>query len=357
MTAWWGREAWGPLPRRRDGARTSVGGGASAAGADRSRRGPARGLRTHPLVHARMDRSPAHRRRRGAGRVSSPSRWKPCSRVPTGSPRRRSSSSCATPGSTRSPRTPAAALLAFSVSSGAKESVLVPAGFQVGAPPANGQGDLVVFETTREIFAAPATLAELHVQEGTVIRRIALPAGAMAPPFEPFGRRAEAGRALYLGPGHRGSRGASPQPAHARRRRGRAARHAAAGSRRRSDAATGASAAAAALGAAGRRAVEAARGRARRDGRPGAQRRHRARAAPELAARPRAAGRIGRCAGCGCASSSAAIPSRPPCARSCSTWRRRSQRARSATKRWSWSRVRTGRQYPRIADTRAARTR
>jgi predicted phage baseplate assembly protein len=97
------------------------------------------------------------------------------------------------------PATPAAALLAFTVSPGALESVLIPAGFQVGAPPATGDGDLVVFETTRGLFAAPATLDELYVQEGTVIRRIAIPSGADAPPFEPFGRRAEAGRALYLG--------------------------------------------------------------------------------------------------------------------------------------------------------------
>jgi predicted phage baseplate assembly protein len=97
------------------------------------------------------------------------------------------------------PASPAAASLAFTVSDGASESVLVPAGFQVGAPPATGQGDLVVFETTRDLFAAPATLAELHVQEGTAVHRIAIPSGADAPPFEPFGRRAEAGRALYLG--------------------------------------------------------------------------------------------------------------------------------------------------------------
>lgn len=97
------------------------------------------------------------------------------------------------------PPTPASALLAFTLSSGAPESVLVPAGFQVGAPPATGPGDLVIFETTRALFAAPATLAELHVQEGTVIRRIAIASGPDAPPFEPFGRRAEAGRALYIG--------------------------------------------------------------------------------------------------------------------------------------------------------------
>lgn len=97
------------------------------------------------------------------------------------------------------PAQPAEALLAFTLSSGAKESVLIPEGFQVGAPPSTGEGDLVVFETTRSLFAAPATIAELHVQEEGVIRRIPVPAGSDAPPFEPFGRRAEAGRALYIG--------------------------------------------------------------------------------------------------------------------------------------------------------------
>ncbi len=97
------------------------------------------------------------------------------------------------------PASPAEALLAFSLSSGATESVLVPAGFQVGAPPATGEGDLVIFETTRVMFAAPATLAELHVQENGVIRRIPVPSSEEDPPFEPFGRRAEAGRALYIG--------------------------------------------------------------------------------------------------------------------------------------------------------------
>jgi predicted phage baseplate assembly protein len=97
------------------------------------------------------------------------------------------------------PATPAGTWLAFTVAGGARESVLIASGFQVGAPPATGQGDLIVFETTRDLYAAPATLAELHVAENAVIRRIAIPDGPDAAPFEPFGRRAEAGRALYLG--------------------------------------------------------------------------------------------------------------------------------------------------------------
>jgi predicted phage baseplate assembly protein len=97
------------------------------------------------------------------------------------------------------PALSAEALLAFTVSTGARESVLVPQGFQVGAPPAGGDGDLVIFETTRTLFAAPAMLTELHVQENGVIRRIPVPASENEPPFEPFGRRAEAGRSLYIG--------------------------------------------------------------------------------------------------------------------------------------------------------------
>src|SRR5262249_31479081 len=50
------------------------------------------------------------------------------------------------------PPTPAVAMLEFTVSDGAGQSVLIPEGFQSGARPATGQGDLVVFETDRSLF-------------------------------------------------------------------------------------------------------------------------------------------------------------------------------------------------------------
>src|ERR1700687_97588 len=59
---------------------------------------------------------------------------------------------------------PAAALLEFEVSDSAPESISVNKGFQVGAQPADGSSDLVIFETERDLFAAPATIKEMHVQ-------------------------------------------------------------------------------------------------------------------------------------------------------------------------------------------------
>jgi predicted phage baseplate assembly protein len=198
MTAWWGREAWGPLPS-----------GATV------RALPSGPVRPRPLPVGREAVA-----RAVAGRIASfTPEWTDRRPIDAGValvrvfseemeavlaradrlPEKALVEFLRDAGVESLPATPAVASLAFSLSSGAAESVLVPAGFQVGAPPAAGQGDLVVFETTRTLFAAPATLSELHVQEGVVIRRISIPAGSDAPPFEPFGRRAEAGRGLYLG--------------------------------------------------------------------------------------------------------------------------------------------------------------
>jgi predicted phage baseplate assembly protein len=93
------------------------------------------------------------------------------------------------------PPTPAIATLAFTVSASAGQSVLVPQGFQVSAPPATGSGDNVIFETDRDLFATPSTLAETHVQEGASFRQVA----AGESPFLPFGRQPKIGNALWLG--------------------------------------------------------------------------------------------------------------------------------------------------------------
>jgi predicted phage baseplate assembly protein len=92
------------------------------------------------------------------------------------------------------PPTPAAAMLEFTVSPAAGQSVVIPAGFQSGAKPAKG-GDLVVFETDRELNAAPSKIAERHVQEGQNFHP--LPPGDA--PFGPFGREAKLGNALWIG--------------------------------------------------------------------------------------------------------------------------------------------------------------
>src|ERR1044072_2128243 len=59
---------------------------------------------------------------------------------------------------------PAAALLEFEISDSSQQSVFVSKGFQVGAQPADGSSDLVIFETLRDLNAAPAKIAERHVR-------------------------------------------------------------------------------------------------------------------------------------------------------------------------------------------------
>ena len=92
--------------------------------------------------------------------------------------------------------TPAAAILELTVSESATQSTLVPEGFQVGAPAVDGSGELVVFETDESFFAAPLKLAALFSQEG---RRYREQASDGSRAFAPFGHRARAGNALWIG--------------------------------------------------------------------------------------------------------------------------------------------------------------
>src|SRR5436853_4916539 len=59
---------------------------------------------------------------------------------------------------------PAATLLEFEVSKNAPQSVLISRGFQVGAQPADGSGDLVIFETERDLLAAPNKIEKIQTQ-------------------------------------------------------------------------------------------------------------------------------------------------------------------------------------------------
>jgi predicted phage baseplate assembly protein len=93
------------------------------------------------------------------------------------------------------PATPASILLRFEIALEAPASTLIPRGFQVGARPVGG-GDLVIFETERSIFAAPAAIAEMHLQQGNFFLALD-PAGEA--PILPFGARPRAGNALLLG--------------------------------------------------------------------------------------------------------------------------------------------------------------
>jgi len=99
-------------------------------------------------------------------------------------------------GVTNLPATPAEAQLEFSVSDGATESILVPRGFQVSAPPATGQGDPVIFETEFDLYAAPAKIEKLYVQESSSFLELDVKSTA---PFLPFGDNPIPGRALLVG--------------------------------------------------------------------------------------------------------------------------------------------------------------
>jgi len=99
-------------------------------------------------------------------------------------------------GATNLSATPAEALLEFTINDSAPESVLIPRGFQVSAPPATGEGDAVVFETEFDFYGAPATIDKVYVQEGGSFQEIDTKS---TDPFRAFGDKPIPGRALFLG--------------------------------------------------------------------------------------------------------------------------------------------------------------
>ena len=90
------------------------------------------------------------------------------------------------------PATPAEVMLEFTVSNAAPQSALVGRGFQVGARPATGAGDMVIFETTSNLYAAPAKIEKMFVQDGSLFSEVD------AENFLPFGERPIPGRAFYI---------------------------------------------------------------------------------------------------------------------------------------------------------------
>ena len=94
------------------------------------------------------------------------------------------------------PATPAKTLLEFSVADGAPQSVLVSRGFQVGAQPAVGSGDLVIFETERDLYAAPANIEEAYSQQRGLFLEVDVEGKDENARFLPFGKRGGPGRAL-----------------------------------------------------------------------------------------------------------------------------------------------------------------
>ncbi len=97
------------------------------------------------------------------------------------------------------PATPAETALEFTVSDSAPQSVLVSRGFQVGAQPADGSDQLVVFETQRDLYAAPAKIEEAYSQQGKLFIEKDAEGKSSPQGFLPFGKRGGPGRALLIG--------------------------------------------------------------------------------------------------------------------------------------------------------------
>ncbi|WP_043622489.1 putative baseplate assembly protein [Nonomuraea candida] len=101
-----------------------------------------------------------------------------------------------TAGVRRRPATAAAALLEFTVTPPDGASVLVPAGFQAAAAGPDGQ---LVYETDRDLYATPATLAAIAVQRGGALEPVPLGPNGPGRPFPPFGADPQPGDALWIG--------------------------------------------------------------------------------------------------------------------------------------------------------------
>lgn len=93
------------------------------------------------------------------------------------------------------PATAAQAVLVFTIAPAAGASVLVPAGYQVGAAPATGSGNQVVFETGRPVMATPAAMAAVAVEAGGVVSAVDPSLGG----FQALGPAPSPGDALWIG--------------------------------------------------------------------------------------------------------------------------------------------------------------
>lgn len=97
------------------------------------------------------------------------------------------------------PASPSHAIVRFTLAPAATSSVLVPAGFQVGAKPATGDGPMVVFETRDTLHVAPAAIDSAFViQEGSP-RAVSLDQGRPSRPVAMFGDDPKPGDALLIG--------------------------------------------------------------------------------------------------------------------------------------------------------------
>jgi predicted phage baseplate assembly protein len=105
------------------------------------------------------------------------------------------------------PARPARAMLSFTASPSAPQSVLVPDGFQVSAPAADGTDGEVIFETVRTLFVVPGEIRAAFVQDGNLFHEVDITGGSGGS-WRPFGLRPRPGAALLLGL----SSGITPRP-------------------------------------------------------------------------------------------------------------------------------------------------
>src|SRR3954464_7243969 len=89
-----------------------------------------------------------------------------------------------TAGVRRRPATAAAALLEFTVNPPDGASVLIPAGFQAFASGPDGQ---IFYETDADLYATPATLGVIAVQQAGSLEPVPLGPAGPGRPFAPFG--------------------------------------------------------------------------------------------------------------------------------------------------------------------------
>ncbi|TWT91746.1 putative baseplate assembly protein [Stieleria varia] len=94
---------------------------------------------------------------------------------------------------------PSSALVQFNVAPAASESILLPKGFQVGARPATGSGDLVVFETQTNQFVAPTAIKKLIAAEQSSQRDITAANEDVTASFAPLGQDPQVGDFMLLG--------------------------------------------------------------------------------------------------------------------------------------------------------------
>ena len=97
------------------------------------------------------------------------------------------------------PARPARAMLSFTASDSSPGSVLVPRGFQVTAPPADGSDTRVVFETEQDLHAAPGEIGMTVVQDGEHFYEVDTPGLDGGDGIDAFGANPQPGSAFLIG--------------------------------------------------------------------------------------------------------------------------------------------------------------